>query len=108
MTDQREARLPKWAQEELTSLRRQLKTARTRIDELRWAVGETNTSVLNYGNDDQPLANNAHVQFDFPGKRWDNHIQVYIEGGRLRIQGGRTLVIYPSVSNAFWVELEDR
>jgi hypothetical protein len=108
MADPRESRLPKWAQEQLSDARRKIRELERMNADLRSDVGDTNTHVLNYGSDDQPLPNNARVQFAFPGKGWDQHIQVYVEGGRLRIQGGRTLVIHPAVSNAFWVALGDR
>lgn len=106
--DPREEKLPKWAQETLSTLRRELERSAIRNAELRGEVGETNTVVTNYGEFDQPLRNNARVQFNFPGERWDNYIQAYVEGNRLRIQGGRYVVIHPNVSNAFWIELGDR
>jgi hypothetical protein len=106
VSDPREERLPKWAQEELQSLRRKVLDAQLLNEELRGEVGQTNTFVLNYGDGtNQPLPNNARVEFRWPSKRWDEHIQVYIEGDRLHIQGGRFLVIHPQVSNAFDIAL---
>ncbi|MFC9620240.1 hypothetical protein ACFTXM_09650 [Streptomyces sp. NPDC056930] len=104
MSDSREARLPKWAQEELLRLRRKLEVEQKRNAELRGEVGETNTHVQNYISDDQPLPNDARVKFQLGG-RYDQHVTVHVEAGRLWLNGGRFLVIHPHVSNAFRVAI---
>jgi hypothetical protein len=85
-----------------------LDTERRRNAELRGEVGETDTVVLNFGADsDQPLHKGARIEFRWPGNRWDQHIQAYVDGDSLHIQGGRSLVIVPQVSNAFNIRLRD-
>jgi hypothetical protein len=106
MADPREARLPKWAQEELAGLRRQVTRERKLNAELRGEVGETNTHVQNYGSDDQPVTNNARVQFRL-GERYDQYVTVHVEGDSLWLHGGRFLTIHPHVSNAFRVSVGD-
>jgi hypothetical protein len=108
MADPREARLPKWAQAELSSLRRKLEVEEKRNAELRGQVGETNIHVQNYGSDDQPIPKGAAVKFQTDDKRWDSHITVRVEGRSLWLHGGRGLVIHPHVSNAFRVVIGDR
>jgi hypothetical protein len=106
MADPREERLPKWAQEELARLRRQVLRERALNDDLRGKVGETNTHVQNYGSDDQPLPKDARVQFRM-GERYDQYVTVNVEGDALWLHGGRFLTIHPHVSNAFRVTVGD-
>jgi hypothetical protein len=106
MADPREERLPKWAREEINGLRTQLRRERERNAELRGEVGETNTHVLNYGSDDQPLIKDARVQHRL-GPRFDQYVTVHVEGGSLWLHGGRFLTIHPHVSNAFRVTVGD-
>jgi hypothetical protein len=102
--DPREARLPKWAQEELRSLRSQLGTSKRLNEELRGDVGETDVHVQNYSSHDQPLPKGARVQFRL-GQRFDQYVSVHSEGGHLWLHGGRFLTIHPHVSNAFHVSV---
>ncbi|WP_333731740.1 DUF7239 family protein [Streptomyces sp. IBSBF 3010] len=102
MADPREARLPKWAQEELKALRVKLDREMRHNAALRADVGETNTCVENYTSNDQPLPKDARVKYKM-GERYDEYIAVHIEDNRLWIHGGRFLVIHPHVSNAFYV-----
>ncbi|MCX4554179.1 hypothetical protein [Streptomyces sp. NBC_01500] len=106
MADPREVRLPKWAQEELRSLRNKLDREAQHNAALRADVGETNVHVKNYISDDQPLPKDARVEFKL-GDRYDRYIAVHVTGNRLWLYGGRLLVIHPHVSNAFSVQVED-
>ncbi|MFF1812411.1 hypothetical protein ACFVXW_25420 [Streptomyces sp. NPDC058251] len=106
MADPREGRLPKWAQEELASLRREVLRERALNDDLRGQVGETNTHVQNYSSPDQPLPNDARVKYRL-GDRFDQYITVNVEGDALSLHGGRFLTIHPHVSNAFRVTVGD-
>lgn len=104
--DPREARLPKWAQEELRALRRKLEVAEQEAEQLRGNVGETNVHVQNYTSHDQPLPKGARVRFRV-GERFDQYVTVSIEGERVWLHGGRFLTIHPHVSNAFAVSVGD-
>lgn len=100
--DEREHKLPKWAQAELHTLRTQLERERERNADLRGEVGPTNTYVKNYTSEDRPLPNDARICHRL-GERFDQYIDVHVEGKRLWLHGGRFLVIHPHVSNAFYV-----
>ncbi|MEU9560328.1 DUF7239 family protein [Streptomyces fumanus] len=107
MADPREARLPKWAQEELSRLRRSLVQAEARNAELRGKVGKTNTHVQNFGQDDQPLPNGSTVRFQLRSDHWDQYVSARVERGRLSLLGGRSLLVLPHVSNALYLSLRD-
>jgi hypothetical protein len=104
MSDPREERLPKWAQEQFKTLRMRLAVEQRLNEELRGNVGETNTKVQNYTGHDQPLIQDARVQFKL-GDRYDQYVTVHIENDRLWLHGGRFLTIHPHVSNAFTVSV---
>lgn len=110
MTDPREARLPKWAQEEMRTLRRDLDIERRVNADLRGEIPETNTWVLDYGRASQPLPNNARVSFHLrhDDGRIRRSIQAYVEYGHLRIQGDDTLSIHPGASNSFTINFRER
>jgi hypothetical protein len=100
--------LPKWAQDEIRSLRATVRRLEARNAELRGEIGETNTHVLNFGADDQPLQRDARVQFSLGEARWDEHVQAYIANDRLQLQGGRPMIIIPNVSNSITIMLRER
>lgn len=112
MADPREARLPKWAQDELRTLRRELGSARRKVEELKGNVPDTDTYLLDYGSlDDFPLPKGARVAFHLtpPGyeRKVRQAVQCYIASdGALHIQGDSSLIIYPRASNSFNIELE--
>jgi hypothetical protein len=87
----------------------ELNAERRRSAELRGDNPTTNTFVLDYGHDSQRLRRDARVSFHLREDtgRVRQAIQVYIENGRLRIQGDYSLIVRPSASNTFSVELED-
>lgn len=106
---EREAKLPVWAQARLDSLRRNLEAQRKHIAEMKDANPDTNTRLLDYSQGDTPLPADARVGFNpkpnaMAGR---NQIQVYIEKGRLRVQGDYPLTIRPEASNTFTVELRE-
>jgi hypothetical protein len=107
--DPRESKLPKWAQSELSTLRRELSIERQRNAELRGDVPNANTFVLDYGHESTPLPRDARVQFDLrkDDGRVRQSIQCYVESGMLRIQGDYSLILHPRASNSFFVELEN-
>lgn len=110
-TDPREARLPKWAQEELRSLRRELDSTQRKLKEAHGDIPDTDTYLLDYGSlTDWPLPRGARVAFHLTppglGRKVRQAIQAYVSDGALHIQGDTSLVVYPRASNSFNIELE--
>lgn len=111
MADPREARLPKWAQEELRTLRRELGASQRKVEELKGNVPDTDTYLLDYGSlNDFPLPRGARVAFHItpPGHERSvrQAVQVYVSDGAVHVQGDTSLVMYPRASNSFNIELE--
>lgn len=110
MSDPREPKLPKWAQDQLSSLRRKLSEAEAANAELRGIIPVTNTFVANYTRKDTPLPNNARITFMPNGDEGNvrQSVMAYIEqNGRIRIQGDYALIVRPGASNSLTVELEN-
>jgi hypothetical protein len=110
MTDPRESKLPKWVQDTLAGLRRELATERKRVAMLKYEVGETDTRIRDYSNlKDLPLPKGSVVAFDMPEGDYPTRqqVQVYItERGTLHVQGDYGLVIHPRASNSFDIAIE--
>jgi hypothetical protein len=111
--DPREPRLPKWAQEDLSTLRREVDTLTRLITDMRAEIPKTDTFVSDYLRGDTPLPPGARIDFVMtrdPGATdTSQRIQVYIgqEGG-LEIQGGRGICLEPRASNSLRIRLERR
>ncbi|WP_406379139.1 hypothetical protein [Streptomyces sp. NBC_00197] len=108
MPDPRESRLPKWAQQELSRLRRDLDIERQTVEELRGNIPDTDTFALDYIRGNSPLPKGSRVGFH---PRPDDdfgrlQIQVYCESGRLRVQGDYALTVRPSASNSLTIEID--
>lgn len=107
----REARLPKWAQDELARIRRNNAVLQTLVDDLAGRIAETNTFVIEYGRGkDWPLPNNARVGFEIlpDDGRTRRQIQVYVEDGKLRVQGDYSFLINPEASNRLTIQFRER
>lgn len=106
--DPREVKLPKWAQEELSRLRRELHVSQQTIEELKWNNPGSDTFLIDYGRKDAPLPKNSRIGFHLrpDDGRSREQIQVYTEYGKLRVQGDYALIVRPTASNCFTVELE--
>lgn len=109
MIDPREARLPKWAQEEFASLRRHVTALDAMVSEAHYDVGSTNVHTRQYPHADRPLPRHAHVVFTFESDQTRGQdVSVYFdERGRLTVQGDRSLAVHPEASNAFRIEIRD-
>lgn len=111
--DPREPRLPKWAQEDLQVLRREVLTLQDVIRDMRAEIPETDTFISDYVRGDTPLPPGARIDFvvgNHPrATSTSQRIQVYIgqEGG-LEIQGGSAVRIEPRASNSLRIFLERR
>ncbi|MGI5408188.1 DUF7239 family protein [Streptomyces chartreusis] len=106
--DPREPKLPKWAQEQARSYRSRIETLERLLGEMRGEVGETNTSVQNYSDGDQPLPNGATVVFKLSAEGWDDYITARVERRSLVLHGGRSLAVMPWVSNSVAVRTIQR
>lgn len=108
MTDPREARLPKWAQEELRALRYRLTVELKVIEELKGNNPDSDTFLIDYGRKDTPLPEGARVGYHLePDNGRSRHqIQVYTEHGKLRVQGDYSIVVKPIASNCLTIEME--
>lgn len=113
-TDPREARLPKWAQAELSTLRRRLRDAERHIRDLTGDIDATDTYVdsMRCGEDrDYPLPPGSKVAYRLHDRAHSGYVRVYLyhdrwAGTQLHIQGDRSLIIKPSASNTFYVEMQ--
>lgn len=114
--DPREARLPKWAQSELSTLRRKVRDAERHIRDLQGDVTATDTHVDGMRgpeNRDIPLPPGSRVAYRLTGDPGHGaFVRAWLQadawtGVALHIQGDRTLVILPSASNTFRVAMRD-
>jgi hypothetical protein len=104
MSDPREAKLPKWAQESLAGLRRDLVREQARVATLKRDVGETDVFIRDYIGKDLPLPQGSVIAFDMTPPDWraKQMVQVYVsDRGTLHVQGDYSLSIDPRASNAF-------
>lgn len=113
--DPREAKLPRWAQQEMARLRRVAETCERWIAEAdkRAEDARLNTrpddcdTVLDRGfASPVGLGDGVRVVFKLRDRTWRNEITVRVHpvSGRLEVSGSRPLTIIPQVSNVFHVE----
>jgi hypothetical protein len=110
-TSDREARLPQWAQNELTNLRRKVADQAKRIGELTGDITGKNVLVRNYEYGDTALPHDSRIAFVFdPDKPRGSDVLVHF-GGRnsdeLVIQGDRALLVHPAASNSIYITLRE-
>jgi hypothetical protein len=96
-TERDMSRLPKWAQDRITLLERNLADARARL-----AAGpeESDTFADPYMESVRPLGSGTRVRFG--GRGYDGTFDVSWGDGELAIQcnsGGRSMAIMPQASN---------
>lgn len=108
-TDPREDKLPRWAQEQLQKLRREVEDLNSWKSNANIVLRETidpeqhggsNVTFSNGGMEEEiPLPRHSRVTWSF-GPGTYNEIQAHIDSvGRLVLQAGRTLVIQPRATN---------
>lgn len=94
-TPEQEAKLPKWAQNELYRLR---------TNETYWKAQalagpeQSNTFVVQDGESIKPLGDSPNIRFNL-GPDWHEKIEVRVEGNRVLVYGGDTLAVMPRSSN---------
>lgn len=110
MADPREARLPKWAQDELAILRRDLESVKRYADELRGHRGESDTYVQNYLHGDYALPARSRIAFHLlpDDGRVRRSIKVHVEDGVLNVQGDDMIDIRPQASNSLTIKFRGR
>jgi hypothetical protein len=99
--DEREPKLPKWAQTELSVLRNRLRDADRHIEELKAEVPKSNVRIEDYRNEDRYLPQDSRVAFSLDVERgYRREIVVNIsDNGFLEVRGYTGLVVVPHVSN---------
>jgi hypothetical protein len=113
--DPREARLPKWAQAEMSALRRRLVAAERHIRNLTGDIDATDTVVEAFepGTErDYPLPPGSQVTYKLYDRPHGADVRVRInrdswDGVTLYVSGDRPLLIKPSASNCFYVTMPD-
>lgn len=105
MTDPREAKLPKWAQAELRSLRHRLDEARDAIAEVEMDR-EIVVVTEPYGLAPKPVAKeNEAVRFFLEGYDSWKWLDVSVRDGRAHLMGSSGLTLRPNASNTLDVEV---
>ena len=102
LTNEQFFKLPKWAQNEINSLRNNNESLQKQLDEM-FGHSDTNT-FMRSGMDRKGLPNNSNIEFNLP----NGNIEVRIDKGALSIYGSYTrgrLAIFPNVSNVVRVEI---
>ncbi|KUL44786.1 hypothetical protein ADL22_12650 [Streptomyces sp. NRRL F-4489] len=106
---EREARLPKWAQEELRKLRRDLAAEREQVAELKGGKPDSNTYWVTSHEAVAPLPRDARVGFRLVenGVPYQGRVLAHVEEGKLVVRGASPLIIRPESSSAFSVEFSE-
>lgn len=109
--DPREDKLPKWAQQQLTYLRSEIRRVRAEVAQLSHAVGPTDTFLWGGPREDHlPLPKNARIEFAMDGVDYRN-LSVgrnYQEPQWLEIMGNDTLEIQSQSSNVIRIRCQPR
>lgn len=100
LKDARYERLPKWAQQEIVRLERDLAYAKARLAD---DPGNSRVFADPYSDPPRPLGYDTAIDFRF-GEAWSERITVRIDRGGLKLHGGSTLLITPDASNVIHVE----
>lgn len=99
------SRLPKWAQNEIRYLRRDLKHAE---DKLREGPEDSVVFANPYSETSRPLGDD-HIAFmpsgTTPEDGWHQGFKVSIEGDTLEVYGGDQLCVFPASSNVVKLKL---
>lgn len=106
--DPREEKLPRWAQDTLKSLRRQVEVQKMRADDARKAGGPDDTDTIVDPYDATPIRLRKGEQVRFlvgPEEyQWiDCSVQKRGNGMVVRALSGDSLIIYPSTSNVAYL-----
>lgn len=107
--DEREHKLPKWAQQQLSTLRMMYHLEKSHNEELMSQnPAETDTLIRHYNRPDWNLPRGSRITFNTkhnPG-RLHQSITCYVDSGKLHIQGDYGLELRPRASNSLDIRLE--
>jgi hypothetical protein len=102
------SKLPKWAQNEIELLRRDLNSAKNEAHQLREkAFGGSGIVAIEEYEIDGPntfLPDTASIVFSF-GSEWWEKITVTHEGTSIKVRGGAAIKVSPEVANVVSVEI---
>lgn len=108
------SRLPKWAQDEIDNLKRDVHQRQLRIDELlktleSAAGADTDTFLVDYMNNPhyRPLPPGSSARFK-TGEHTSDFVEARIKDGIVEIYGGDALQIELHSSNTFKIHGRDR
>lgn len=94
-------KLPKWAQNEIQRLTRDLEDARS---QLRAGPEDSDTFADPYSSAPRPLGKGPTIDFVF-GEHWGEQFQARLEGKVLRVNGGNSIAVLPRASNLVEIEI---
>jgi hypothetical protein len=94
-----ESKLPKYAQQELRRLRRDLEYFKNK---LREGPEDSNTFADPFSDAPKPLGEDTIIQFQLNGSK----VRVRIDGDVLDVNGGGRLAVYPRGGNAILIRPE--
>ena len=96
----RETRLPKWAQEELATLRRRVEVAERLAEDARLATDPAGSTALLTRGIDDPIGLGAHANIDFViDERHVIHVRV-VDGELDLNSSGGAIAVLPRATNA--------
>lgn len=108
---ERERRLPKWAQEELRAVRRENRRLRDHIEANE--PPDADTFADDYGATTglpprRALGRGTKVSFyqTTDTDDWNSRVDVRVEGGWLKVYGGRSLIVIPESGNSIRLRSE--
>jgi hypothetical protein len=111
VSDEREAKLPRWAQRELDTLRMRLAESDARYERAVATLAGPNTAASiqpNYEAPRLPVARfdeNIYFATDSDSGPYDQLTVRFDRQGELQIMGGRSLLVMPKVTNVVAVKL---
>jgi hypothetical protein len=109
------SKLPKWAQDEMERLRRDVTYWKAKAHEYLHAEQDpstTDTAVRGFGLEkDRGLPVGTCIAFKLASKRYrdalGNFAHVQVKDGALEINTGRSMVIIPHVTNVIRIRIEE-
>lgn len=101
------SKLPKWAQQEIDRLKRDLTDA---LDEIAAGPEDSDTFANPYSNAPRPLGKEPTIEFvlDNSDMFRTRVVRVRKDGDRLYVNGGDLLTIYPRSSNSLEIAVVQR
>ena len=95
------SKLPKWAQQEIDRLERDLVSA---YEKLSIGPQDSNTFADIYSSAPRPLGKSPNIDFVF-GEKWSQKFQARLEGDTLRVSGGNSIAVFPQSSNVVSIKV---